>query len=82
MQDVLREGSEFGRECYGISYTISHKGTIYSKKFAVTLVELTLPIAAEDNELNAEILRETLKIHGAACTICADGAALCDGEAR
>ena len=33
-------------------------------------------LCAEDNELNAEILREVLQIHGAACTICPDGAAI------
>ena len=40
------------------------RGTLRGRRF----------LCAEDNELNAEILRETLKIHGAECTICGDGA--------
>ena len=30
-------------------------------------------LCAEDNELNAEILMELLKIEGAECTICENG---------
>ena len=30
-------------------------------------------LCAEDNALNAEILEETLALHGAQCTLCADG---------
>lgn len=30
-------------------------------------------LCAEDNELNAEILRELLKVEGAECTICENG---------
>ncbi len=33
-------------------------------------------LCAEDNEINAEILEETLKIYNAECTICHDGAEL------
>lgn len=35
-------------------------------------------LCAEDNELNAEILEETLKIYGARCVICRDGAELAE----
>lgn len=31
-------------------------------------------LCAEDNELNAEILQEILKIQGASCTVCKNGA--------
>ena len=36
-------------------------------------------LCAEDNELNAEILKELLRIEGAECTICENGEKVLDG---